>query len=614
MTSHKQRKIENAEGPRQPLRTRAPITQRERTVLMLIAVVAVGMRFALPARISIEHWDEAVYASNRFCADGSYPARYLYAPPLLPALIELTMLVAGPTSYAAVLPNLVFGTLTVALCWWAAREWFGRSAGLAAAALAALSDFQIAFTRTALTDPILCFWFLLAVYCTWRALTRKHLGEAVVAGVAAGAAWATKYNGWLTLAVAVSAFIAWACFERFNRREWLARLWVLGTIVVVAAICWSPVWFGLGAGEYAKVTQNQAGYFVGLAGWPASFARQAANLRFFDSWASAAAIALAFGLPLLFRWRLGLLCLAGILGLVATVTGTSALLIGPALLGPGLLLVASYRSGKSDDASRSRRLAAWLVAAWTIGLFVSTPAYTPYPRLLLPWLVSAWLATAAVCGMACESWNGGQDAGRKPGKYVRWALVAAWLLCALATLQYRATEKAEFRFAFPNGKGHASGELALWRLSIQERAHSDLAVPGWLDRTARGKIILDAAETAKRSVIDASRTRPLHFVTYGEPAIFFHLAAKGFDASPVQNFGFLAAGQPPLTQPAFVTAFLTDEFQKLIAPYSNRLDLIAIFRESPSDLVLLDSYPPSDLVGGRGRPREDLRLYRVKSP
>ena len=225
--------------------TREPISQRERTALMLLMVVAVGMRFALSARISIEHWDEAVYASNRFFPDGSYPGRYLYAPPLLPALIELTMLVAGPTSYAAVLPNLIFSTLTVALCWWAAREWFGRSAGLAAAALVALSDFHIAYSRTALTDPALCFWFLLAVYCTWRALTRNHLGEAVVAGVAAGAAWATKYNGWLTLAVAASAFIAWACFERFNRREWLARLPVLGTIVLAAAVCWSPVWFSL---------------------------------------------------------------------------------------------------------------------------------------------------------------------------------------------------------------------------------------------------------------------------------------------------------------------------------------------------------------------------------
>ncbi len=153
-----------------------PISRRERTALMLIMVLAVGLRFAVATRISIEHWDEAVYASNRFFPDG-YPGRYLYAPPLLPALIELAMLIGGPTAYAAVLPNLVFSTLTVVLCWWAARDWFGRSAGLAAAALAAFNDFHIAYARTALTDPALCFWFLLAVYLAWRAIARNRLAE-----------------------------------------------------------------------------------------------------------------------------------------------------------------------------------------------------------------------------------------------------------------------------------------------------------------------------------------------------------------------------------------------------------------------------------------------------
>ena len=174
-----------------------PISRRERTALMLIIVLAVGLRFAVATRISMEHWDEAVYSSNRFFPDG-YPGRYLYAPPLLPALIELAMLIGGPTAYAAVLPNLVFSTLTVLLCWWAARDWFGRSAGLSAAALAAFNDFHIAYSRTALTDPALCFWFLLAVYLAWRAITRNRLAAAVGAGIAAGAAWATKYNGWLT--------------------------------------------------------------------------------------------------------------------------------------------------------------------------------------------------------------------------------------------------------------------------------------------------------------------------------------------------------------------------------------------------------------------------------
>ncbi len=155
---------------------------------------------------------------------------------------------------------------------------------------------------------------------------------------------------------------------------------------------WSPVWLSLQSGQYSEIVQNQAGYFVGLRGWTDSFVRQAANLRFFENWVSAASLAAAFGLPLLVYRRFWLLGLALILGLVAIPAGASAVLVGPALLGPLFLLVHSYRAGQTDEAARSRRLAAWLVAAWSIGLFVATPAYKPYPRLALPWLLSAFLA------------------------------------------------------------------------------------------------------------------------------------------------------------------------------------------------------------------------------
>ena len=157
------------------------------------------------------------------------------------------------------------------------------------------------------------------------------------------------------MAVALSGFVAWALFERFSRREWMARLPVLGTILLATLVCWSPVWFSFGPGQYAEVMQNQAGYFVGLAGWTASFVRQAGNLRFFENWVSAASLAVALGLPLLFRRRWDLVAFAVVLGLEAIPLGVSALLVGPALIGPGLLLYSSYRSGRTDVTARSRR-------------------------------------------------------------------------------------------------------------------------------------------------------------------------------------------------------------------------------------------------------------------
>jgi hypothetical protein len=343
--------------------------------------------------------------------------------------------------------------------------------------------------------------------------------------------------------------------------------------------------------------------------------RQAGNLRFFENWISAGSIALALGLPLLFRHRWSLLALAAALGLEAIPLGVSALLVGPALLGPGLLLYSSYRSRRTDLRARSRRLGAWLVWAWTIGLFISTPAYTPYPRLVLPWLISAFLGTAAVCGMLADSETAEPGTVQKFEKPFRWALISLWIIAPLATLHFQIEPKSGLRVALRHGLAHPNAELVLGRISVQERPHSPLPVPGWEDRTRREKTILEAARVAVGSVFDTSRLRPPHFISYGEPAIVFNLSAKGFAAIPVSDFSFLAPGQAAPTQPAFLMALPNslEELKRLTTPYSDRLFPLDILGESPSDLVLLDKYPPGEIVGAAGRPREKVWLYRIRS-
>lgn len=547
---------------------------------MLVFIAAV-LRFAFPDRFSVEHWDEAVYSSNLLTESG-YPFRFLYAPPLWPAVIEWSMVAFGPTAFAAIFPDLILGTLMIPLCWWVAREWFGPSAGVAAAALAAMSDFHIVYTRTALTDVPLCFWFLLAVYFSWRALTRNRPVEAVVAGVAVAAAWSTKYTGWLPLAVAVSGGVAWALFERFRGKQWIESLSTLAIVAVFTVICFSPVWYGLQSdGGYAAVSSNHATYVVGWKGWPDSFVQQAGNLRYFDRWASASSIAAAFIAASLLAWRTRMAVFASLFGAAATIAGATAVLVLPALLGPLFAVLGLPRSSKNDSRAQARRLASWLLAAWLIGLFVSIPAYWPFPRLLLPWLVAVWLGAAAFIGLVAEWPRKNAAAESVPGsQYVTWG-VRGWLAVSLAFVI-----------------------LALVRGSN----HSDLAVPGWQDRNARASAILEAAERAKSLSGPSNAARPVIF-TYGEPALFFQLGTHGYGPLVVGDMNFLASIRPE--QPTFLLAPDTPFFQKGLAPYASRLELVGTFQYTPSDLVLLDIKRRFDLSAG-GRPHEDLLLYRVK--
>ncbi|MEZ6122803.1 MAG: glycosyltransferase family 39 protein [Planctomycetaceae bacterium] len=71
--------------------------------------------------------------------------RNLYAPPLLPQMIAWCGSLPGCQQLAPFLPSIVLGSGTIAVLWWMARMWFGMSAGLIIAFLAALSDYHLLF-------------------------------------------------------------------------------------------------------------------------------------------------------------------------------------------------------------------------------------------------------------------------------------------------------------------------------------------------------------------------------------------------------------------------------------------------------------------------------------
>jgi hypothetical protein len=135
-------------------------------------------------------------------------------------------------------------------------------------------------------------------------------------------------------------------------------------------------------------------------------------------------------------------------------------------------------------------------------------------------------------------------------------------------------------------------------------------IPGWQDRGVRAQSVQKAAQFARK----LAPGKPL-FLVYGEPSLFFDLAIDGHDPQPPLggDFSFLRRGTKPLPQPAFLLAYSgIADFDKLIAPYNDALTLEAIFHDTPSDLVLLDTYSPADLAPGNPRPREALNLYRIR--
>jgi 4-amino-4-deoxy-L-arabinose transferase-like glycosyltransferase len=606
-------------APADAPRVSGPPSRREWSIVVVIVVVSFLLRAALPGRMAVEHFDEGVYASNLYSGNQdpsyAYPDRHLYAPPLFPALLEWAIILSGGRAQAALWVNVLAGSLTILVMWWGSRQWFGPAAGVISATLAATSDYHIAFSRMALTDVPLGLWMAGGVFAGWRAVLTGRPIWIICAAVLSALAWWTKYNGWLTLAVAGSGTVAWLLFDR---RRTVSAGQALGRWIVVAAaaaLLWLPCLATIPAGSsYADISANHAKYFVGLSGWWQSLLWHVGTQRYLDGWSTVAGFVLAAGAAAWvncerFTWNgnlaagamrrwlaaivVGLAAGSAAIALGSTIVLALIALIWLASLGTGRWAAIRFTSdGQGAISSReSMRLAVWMVAAWFAGLFMATPLYHPYPRLALPWLVACWLAAGTAAGRILDRPIGGARSADRPD---RWRPVgAAMLILALAV------------------------PVAVWR-------GPPLAPARWIawqDRTALEGIAADLLRDAARVVKEPGPARHSEldavFYVFGEPGLFFQLQT----AANESGLRFVAAPAKSLAlrDPVEVAVFL------VTGPHAHRSGTerdpavrhyrpIAAYSYRPSDLVSLDEYPAARLLENEGPAADEIRLYLVHGP
>ena len=604
----------------------------------LITLVALGLRSACPSHLAVEHFDEGVYASNLFFHDragiGHYPDQHLYAPPLLPLLIECSMIVLGTSNFAAMAVNIAAGALTPPLLWWVGRRWFGPTAGLAAATLAALNDVHIFFSRTALTDVLLCFFLVGAVYFLHEALTTRHRLALFAAGAMTGLAWWTKYNGWLPLAIGLAGLIPWRLLANTGapRAAQLSRLslarrvrqlsgallrWSI--VALIAFLIWLPWLFSLQEkGGYAAVAANHRGYVVGLSEWTHSFATQARKLSVLDGVPTGCSLLVVFAVSIVrlrqenrrFTWNMLLwndvvFFTLPVAGLVCVIEGANVILatLGAVGIFVGLGRRLSALLGETESTrSESTRgaLAGWLLTAWFVGLLFTIPLYTSYPRLMLPLLVACWLGAGILVDAVI---------GRIRSHADELLAIEQGTIPLLARQRPSAVALARMRPVFVLALGAGIVLAAAQRSPLQR------GIPGWELRTSLAKLapaILDDA--CHNAGLDREgQFKKLVIYTYGEPALVFNLRLSGAEfVNPVKDVAFADPDAPVPQLPSFVVigpqAWRTGGFGEQLVKALPRLQLAGKYRYVPSDLVVLDGL----LIRSDRRTEHEIALYRVK--
>ena len=422
------------------------ISRQEIVLLCLAILIGAGLRFYHSDQIAIEHFDEGVYASSLwYDADfqSTYPARELYAPPLLPQLIRLCSFVATD-SIAAFLPSLITGILMILVMWLMARSFFGMTAGVFSAFIVALSDFHIMYSRMALTDVPVLFWICLSVLLAVLGINARSHVRMVLAGIVCGLAWWTKYSGWLPLAIVISGSYFWWMRQARSQITFVRLSLLLTTMTATAFLVWSPwLWMLQSSGGYSAVAANHRAYVSGFTSWQEHLTHQLTYHFTLDSWLGAASVGLGLLTAGFRRWImvkrstwnttapsetgaqypsesvLIRFIIASLSLCVVSLSISSFVLLCCVAMG-GLagiflwpVLPDLYRRRTNNDLSAVDEhahpftqsdlqaaplvdpgLASCVTLAWLAGMLVATPMYHPFPRLSLPLLAAIWLAAS----------------------------------------------------------------------------------------------------------------------------------------------------------------------------------------------------------------------------
>ncbi len=549
----------------------------------IIFAIAFALRAWKFTALGLTHYDEGANALSGFwslhSSNALYPWQKFFAPPGYFGLVGIIYWLAGGASdLAAIGINVLFGTATTVLVWWIGQRWFGRRAAIFSAMLVALSEFQITFSRTALTDTLFGFVFLLSLAAIALCFEKKLPVLTIAAGATAGAAWNVKYHGWLLLAIAFAALVLPVAIKKRTDASQIKKTFLHWSVITgVAALCFLP-WFlytEFRLGGYLSVEKFHHQYLN--FHWAANLARQAEFQTYFDGWLSRVSPALAFlaaavtdGIRHLQRPRILVVGLAvmAVAGFVLGGTGTWFLL---ALYG----LVIAW--------NRGRELGRLMVIAFLVFL-VLTPCYTPFARLLLPWvLVAQVLAGAGVEHLWEEERTAANPVGG-PWKSTKLRFLS--MIMALLIL-----------LAFVAGF-HAPNKPGVWAPTTSSR-----------DAAARLMPFMP-----KESVV---------FVT-GEPNLAFYFQRAGYHTFCIQHLAFNVGAQDPLvyktTSPVYVIggkyAREESDWFPILAAVPGRFQLVAQVAMQPSDVRLLDDKSPRETLAFKAHPDStyDLDLFRLSYP
>lgn len=214
----------------------------------LILLLGLLYFFPLLGNVHLFDWDEINFAesSREMLLTGNYfqvtinYEPFWEKPPLFFWLQGLSMHAFGINSFAARLPNAIFGVGTLLMLYFMGRKHYNERFGLIWALLYFGSFLPHIYFKSGIIDPVFNTFIFLSVYFLFRALHKdKHpLRFAVLAGFFSGLAVLTK--GPVGFLILLLTFLIYIVIKRFRVLPHISQILLFGGSLLVT----SSLWYG----------------------------------------------------------------------------------------------------------------------------------------------------------------------------------------------------------------------------------------------------------------------------------------------------------------------------------------------------------------------------------
>jgi len=121
----------------------------------------------------------------------------MYLGPLYYYMMAIPLFLANYSPVGPAVQIAILGVITVWFVWFAGRVWFGKTTGLIAATLFAISPTVIIYSRSSWNPNIMPFFALLSIYSIWKVWKEHKFGWLIVLGASYAAVLQSHYIGLL---------------------------------------------------------------------------------------------------------------------------------------------------------------------------------------------------------------------------------------------------------------------------------------------------------------------------------------------------------------------------------------------------------------------------------